>query len=522
MGPGKMLEECCDLIQSFDAKVMTVDAHALEQLGDTDAPDAAPHKVFMQQVLYGCVRYKKPLRTFLLNFYHDNAGKILRSDYTLFQVLCYLAVFRLRELGFEQFRRFVSSQEPGKMHIFLEYLWRPENMAGPVMQDWLTVFDREYIERELWAGLEAERERQGCRRWPRRRSARRSQGREEARPARAEEPQKQTVPVSPDHAAEAARCRADQGTQHVEAKSVDEVRAPKKSKDVRDIEAAGRAGRMEVKRRTAAKYKASDEFKFHEAESNIEKVRAEVEAIREAELQFDSFRARPAPKFPETSENAVKLNVASVLREDALYKDKQMQEAKMIKKYESELRDANDSLMETEMEKKDHAAKWPRWSGGSKSRTELIDAAQSQERHKGEPRARESDQGGWPGDDEQHEAEKELVHDEQQLVTEVRAVEKTAPRLAEKAVHRQQHARKGEGPEGRLARKEKEDEERKVRDRVRRPRSRRCCTRRGGRREVRSHHDHEPGHARGHVAGGAERAWRWSRRARPGGGPSAR
>ena len=61
----------------FDA-VMTVDAHAMEQLGDTDAEDAAPHKVFMQQVLYGCVRYKKPLRTFLLNFY-DNAGKILRS-----------------------------------------------------------------------------------------------------------------------------------------------------------------------------------------------------------------------------------------------------------------------------------------------------------------------------------------------------------------------------------------------------------------------------------------------------------
>ena len=59
MGPGKMLEECCDLIQSFDAKVMTVDAHAMEQLGDTDAEDAAPHKVFMQQVLYGCVRYKK-------------------------------------------------------------------------------------------------------------------------------------------------------------------------------------------------------------------------------------------------------------------------------------------------------------------------------------------------------------------------------------------------------------------------------------------------------------------------------
>ena len=56
MGPGKMLEECCDLIQSFDAKVMTVDAHAMEQLGDTDAEDAAPHKVFMQQVLYETYR----------------------------------------------------------------------------------------------------------------------------------------------------------------------------------------------------------------------------------------------------------------------------------------------------------------------------------------------------------------------------------------------------------------------------------------------------------------------------------
>lgn len=46
----RLLALCEGLIKTFNPVVMTLDAHASEELGDTDAPDADPDKVFMKQV----------------------------------------------------------------------------------------------------------------------------------------------------------------------------------------------------------------------------------------------------------------------------------------------------------------------------------------------------------------------------------------------------------------------------------------------------------------------------------------
>jgi len=154
MKRGALLAACEEIIKTFNPTVATIDAHALEHLGDVDAKGADSDKVFMKQVFYGCVRYKKPLKVFLLNFYHDNSGTTLRSDYTMYMVLAYLAIFRLKELGFDNFRPFIMSQEPSKMHVFLTYLWDEKNIYGPIKNEWLTVFDADFIENELTGTME--------------------------------------------------------------------------------------------------------------------------------------------------------------------------------------------------------------------------------------------------------------------------------------------------------------------------------------------------------------------------------
>lgn len=75
-----------------------------------------------RQVLYGCVRYKDALRVFLKHYYNDMASSVLRSDFTLYMVLGYLLLFRLDELGFGDFRRLTSSEDPTKMAQLLNYL----------------------------------------------------------------------------------------------------------------------------------------------------------------------------------------------------------------------------------------------------------------------------------------------------------------------------------------------------------------------------------------------------------------
>ena len=50
------------------------------------------------------------------------ASSVLRSDFTLYMVLGYLLLFRLDELGFGEFRRLSSSEDPTKMAQLLNYL----------------------------------------------------------------------------------------------------------------------------------------------------------------------------------------------------------------------------------------------------------------------------------------------------------------------------------------------------------------------------------------------------------------
>jgi len=109
------------------------------------------------------------------------------------------------------------------------------------------------------------------------------------------------------------------------------------TKEERAIEAA----REQNKKAVELKYSdPKDRIRLRTLErpTNIERVRAEQEEREAAEKAAFEQRIKPkkAPKAP-TAE--VKLNTAAILREDAVYKKKQEQEAAAILKYETELRD---------------------------------------------------------------------------------------------------------------------------------------------------------------------------------------
>jgi len=122
-----------------------------------------------------------------------------------------------------------------------------------------------------------------------------------------------------------------------------------------------------------------------ERPTNLEAVRAEVEAERAAHYlaaKGESFRARPMPSFYEEWENEgndengsdgapsgepspskrpeIKLNAAAILREDALYKKKQAEEAKMLETFELDKRDTREfTEWQRTMRLKDEEARQP-------------------------------------------------------------------------------------------------------------------------------------------------------------------
>lgn len=67
---------------------------------------------------------------FLNHYYNDMAGNVLRGDYTMYMILGYLLLFRLDELGFNEFRRLTSSEDPTKMAHLLKYLINRERVEA--------------------------------------------------------------------------------------------------------------------------------------------------------------------------------------------------------------------------------------------------------------------------------------------------------------------------------------------------------------------------------------------------------
>ncbi|RHY40834.1 hypothetical protein DYB34_005477 [Aphanomyces astaci] len=311
-------------------------------------------RLFLHQVLYGCVRYKDVLKVVLSNFYQDNSAKCSRNDYTKFLIMGYLALFRLDEIGMAGFHGFVSTHNPTAMHVFLAYLFDDAILHGPVKAEWLRLLDQEFVETQLIAKLEKHRP-----------EIDQVLGHLHAKAfgmAAARESLKQsggvvrvaskqpTVPVAPNITKPKPRAIPEPTRIPLETKAHP---VPDLNKltlaDIQDHQKHRRdAMKEQVRASTTTAYLAT-------VRSNLEAIKQEVEAQRMAEVNR-KFKAKPAPTFSD-KDAPVKLNTAAILREDALYKKKQEKEAKLIQAYESDLRDASEFYRwQSDMIKKDDAA----------------------------------------------------------------------------------------------------------------------------------------------------------------------
>lgn len=89
-------------------------------------------KVFVKQVFYGCTRYQDFLKVFTKVFFEKNPVGSNRNDNVRYMIFAYMSFFRLEELSFEDYRKLVLSQQPEKMHQFLQFLWNAEELRNHV------------------------------------------------------------------------------------------------------------------------------------------------------------------------------------------------------------------------------------------------------------------------------------------------------------------------------------------------------------------------------------------------------
>ncbi|CAM9667267.1 unnamed protein product, partial [Hapterophycus canaliculatus] len=204
---------------------------------------------------------------------------------------------------------------------------------------------------------------------------------------------------------------------------------------------SGKKERLEkLRRQTIDKYKEVEEagrgmFRLHETRNTLDALKAEAEKRMVEQLQFDKRFPTDVPKYPEEG-SQVRLNAAAILREDALLKRKQGQDAKLIKSFESELRDSTEYyLWQTEMRDRDAAIRTEqverKRAYAKASQQAARDSLEMQRAANSEIAARMKMEKEVM--QEQREAEEELaVFMNRRLVKEVADVRSTAPKDAVK------------------------------------------------------------------------------------------
>jgi hypothetical protein len=338
----ELLDACIGIIESYEPKRTTVDAHC----------DASPYlkkcsevdEKFIKQVFYGCTRYQKFLRIYVTGFLYKNPATAQRSDQTLYTVLAYLLIFRLKELGKAEFRKFILCASPPAMLAFLQFASSPKDLNEWVKMEWCKLYDIEYIEHDIIGTLqellppdddlinEISVKATGA-------SIKEDHGvtLESKKQFTMPEPFQLTQPkprLVPEPMAILREVKA--------GKTKAQVREECEKKSLATVVAQKEKRRAEVAKVTVEKYAdPSLEFNLQTVEraADIDRLRDQYEREKYAECSFEPLKAKPYRKPTQHAE--VKMNKGSVLREDALLRSKQDKEYAILKEYESDLRDCS-------------------------------------------------------------------------------------------------------------------------------------------------------------------------------------
>ncbi|XP_071609428.1 LOW QUALITY PROTEIN: cilia- and flagella-associated protein 99 [Heliangelus exortis] len=104
---------------------------------------------FVLDTLAGCIEYKSLLDVVVNAFFVRDGKYCLISERNLYIVICYLATFQLKELGFQHFSRIVKSLDTAKMQKFLRFFFNALYLNTWIKDEWSHFYDSQYV-KENW------------------------------------------------------------------------------------------------------------------------------------------------------------------------------------------------------------------------------------------------------------------------------------------------------------------------------------------------------------------------------------
>mmetsp|Transcript_15673 Transcript_15673/g.30813 ORF Transcript_15673/g.30813 Transcript_15673/m.30813 type:complete len:762 (-) Transcript_15673:154-2439(-) len=360
IGRKELVQKAANLIDTFDPKRTTVDAWIDDSDVTKDKCLQEVEKKFLHQVLYGCMRYQKFLKLFVTSFLYKCPTAALRTEQTLYTILGYLMFFRLEELGVAEFREMLlcgCGTMPSLLAL-LQYALSADDLEKWVKVEWCKIYDVKYIEEEVIGKLQGflEEMRPLVEEVEFKATGTVKQGDPtsfvEKRPATEFKPFKNLTTPKP-------RLIPEPQAINREVKALPVPRKMINSTSLCAIEEEKRQRRKDHESKAAAKYAALASSvpvlrtDRNDTEKELEELTSKVRAEEMAECTFKPKVNQYVPS-KRSGTAVVQHNIASVLREDALLKQKQAKEYEILKRYEEELHDASEfNCWQKEMREKD-------------------------------------------------------------------------------------------------------------------------------------------------------------------------
>ncbi|KAK3094329.1 hypothetical protein FSP39_000366 [Pinctada imbricata] len=343
---GQLLGHCIKVLDMYEKDLQSVEEHVNRYLKVNRVHDEGD-QTFIVEVFSECVRYSSIMKTVLDGFFAKDGKAVLRSEENLYNVVCYLALFRLDELGMAHFRKFVNSQDVNRMYRFLNFFLSERNLITWIKDGWEKFYEHVFVQTTLLSPIQRwmpelnemlgqMKDRIDNRLKPKRKQLKVT----EPQPFDITQPRPRSIPI-PEPIPKLTKHRPIPKTLYKEPKELSKIELNKEANRRKAEERLMEASRLQ--------FACANPEKSQKTKEILNNIISE----ENGKLEFDRHKANPPPAFL-SREIPIKMNTAQILREGRLYQEREREEIKRLENLEAGAKDASDFLKwQSEMRRKD-------------------------------------------------------------------------------------------------------------------------------------------------------------------------
>ena len=342
-----LLKYSAEVLDTYNSSTHGVEEHVENWLTKKNVADENT-RVFVIEVFAGCVRHRSITKVVVDAYYATDGKNCLRTDKNLYTVLCYLALFRLEELGVGYVRKLVASQDINKMFKFLKFFFNEENIKTWMTDEWCKLYDHTYVETTLVSTLLS---------WLPELHDVVLLNLEEKITTRLvpEQPKKPSTDVTPFKLTQ-PRPRSIPAPARI-PKLKPSKPVPQSTYTTPSVNARLQEARSKNRKKAESNFHTANMSQFQcanpQKSGKTQRKMHEIQVEKDSKLKFDSAKANPVPSFIHDN-IPIKLNAASIMREGQLYQKREQEEIRRLLELEKGGKDASDFYKWQEnMKKKD-------------------------------------------------------------------------------------------------------------------------------------------------------------------------